>query len=273
MPSRLDGPDPERRPISTGARARLDAALATGARPTSTRPTTAPRRRARADARLAARTRRGGWPAPSHARGAGSRGCRGWWSLSRPAAAVRQLPDAELVVGRRRRRRAAGLGADAPRHHAGGRSGLRIPVRAGVLPAAAAVDQPTGGRHALAGAGDGVRAVSRPVRPARRRGASAARLADLVRVAVGGPGVVEVGLSVRRLSLGVGGLRSGRRSAAAVGPARRRCVAVDGRRAGGMQRDRDRAGNRASGCEAGGTSSGATTPKRSCAAAGRGVAG
>ena len=40
------------------------------------------------------------------------------------------------------------------------------------------------------------------VRPVRRRGAAAARLADLVRGGVGGAGVVEVDRSVRRLPLG-----------------------------------------------------------------------
>ena len=48
-----------------------------------------------------------------------------------------------------------------PRDDAGGWSGLRVPVRAGVLSAAAALDQPAGRRRALDGAGDDVRAVSR----------------------------------------------------------------------------------------------------------------
>ena len=65
----------------------------------------------------------------------------------RRSADVCQLSAVELVVGRRRRLRATGVGADASRHHAGRRSGLRLPVRSGVLPAAAAVDQHAGGRR------------------------------------------------------------------------------------------------------------------------------
>ena len=44
--------------------------------------------------------------------------------------------------------------------------------------------------------------------------------------------------------VGRGGLRSDRRPVAAVGPARRRSAAVVGDRVGGMQRRRDRAGDR-----------------------------
>ena len=82
-----------------------------------------------------------------------------------------------------------------PATHVAGWPGLRVPLRSGVLCAAAAVDQPAGGLDALDCARDGVGAVSRAVRPFRRRGAPAARLADLVRVGVGGPGVVQVGRS------------------------------------------------------------------------------
>ena len=199
------------------------------------RPAGRPTRRAAAGLGAAACARpRSAAPATS-ADGAGRRG---------RTAAVRQLPGGELVVGRRRRRRAPGLGADASRHDGGRRSGLRVPVRAGVhLPLLPWISSLVGA-DAVAGVGDDVRVFP----------GLFGLCAVMVRRLPGwpiwfalvwaAPGVVEVDFSVRRLSLGVGGIRSNARAVAAVGPARWRCAALSGGHAGGVQRDRDRAGDR-----------------------------
>ncbi len=59
----------------------------------------------------------------------------------RRACAVPELPAVRLVVPGHRGVRLAGLGADPRNHNARRRIRVRIPVRAGVLSAAAAVDQ------------------------------------------------------------------------------------------------------------------------------------
>ena len=104
--------------------------------------------------------------------------------------------------------------------------GYGVPVRPGVLPAADPLDQHPGGRRTLGGAGVGVLGVPRDFRSAGRRGAAAARMADLVRGVVGGAGVVEVDGSVRGIPVGRGGRRSNRRPVFAVGPAGQRSAAL-----------------------------------------------
>ena len=163
---------------------------------------------------------------------------------SRRFAALRELSAVQLVVGRRHRVRRAGLGADPPGHHAGRRVRLWLPVRLGVLPAADPVDQHPRRRHAAGGAGAVVRGVPGDLRSGGGRGAATARMADLVRGAVGGAGVVEVDHSLRRLPVGRGGCRSDLRPVLAAGPAGRRPAALVGDRADRLQRRRFRDGDR-----------------------------
>ena len=101
----------------------------------------------------------------------------------RRAAAVRELPAVRLVVHGDRRVRAAGLGADPRVHHARRRVRLRLPVRAGVLHAAAAVDQRTGRAGAVAGAVGRCRRCSR-----RCSGCSPSRCAGCRAGRSGSPG-------------------------------------------------------------------------------------
>ena len=155
-------------------------------------------------------------------------------------AALFELSRVQLVVGRHHRIRGAGLGADPPGHHTAGRLRLRLPVRLGVLPAVDPLGQHPGGRHTPAGAGAGVRGVSGDFRSVRRRGTTAARVADLVRGVVGGAGVVEVDSPIRRVSVGCGGRRPNGRPVFAVGPAGQRSTAVVGDRADRLQCHRHR---------------------------------
>ena len=144
----------------------------------------------------------------------------------RRSGAVRELPAVRLVVPGHRRVRAAGLGADPRVDHTRRRIRIRIPVRAGVLPAAAAMDQRAGRRDSV-DRSVGVEALF----PAlfglwRRRGPAAAGLAVLVRRAVGGPGMAQVDRALRRIPLGGSRFQSDRRPVAGDRAARRCAAAV-----------------------------------------------
>ena len=154
--------------------------------------------------------------------------------------AVPELPAGWLVVPRVLRVRGAGLGADARNHHACRRVRVRISVRAGLLPPAAAVDQWTRRSVPVDRPVNPGGAVPRSVRPARRRGPATARLAAVVRRAVGCPGVAQVDGAVRWIPLGSSGFQSNRQSDAADRPTRRCAAAVVRGRADRIQHGRNR---------------------------------
>ena len=141
-------------------------------------------------------------------------------------AALLELSRVQLVVGRRHRVRRAGLGADPPGHHTSRRIRLRLPVRHGVLPAVDPLGQHPGGRHTVAGAGAGVRAVSCDFRPA----------AVVVRQLPGWPIWFAVLWAAQEwlkstvpfggIPLGRGGRRPDRGPISAVGPAGQRSAAL-----------------------------------------------
>ena len=139
---------------------------------------------------------------------------------------VPELSAVRLVVSGHRGIRAVRLAAHPRKHDGSRRIRVRLSLRGGVLPPAAAVDQWPGWRRPMAGAVTRRGVVPGFVWRSGGHRAPAAGVAAVVCRTVGGPGMGQVDGAVRRISLGCSRFQPNRWSAAVDGADRWCATAV-----------------------------------------------